>query len=63
MRQGLLADAKTYLRQLAHQRRDRGDERGAAEILVRLGSIEDADTESKMAAAVRRCRSATPPVR
>lgn len=49
-RQGLLADARMYLRQLAKQRRERGDERGALECLVRLGSLEDADPESQAAA-------------
>ena len=49
--QGLFSDARTYLRQLAKQRRDRGDERGALECLVRLGSLEDADAESQVAAA------------
>ncbi len=51
VRQGLLADAKTYFRQLAQQRRARGDERGAAEILMRLGTVEEADVESKVAGA------------
>ncbi len=50
-RQGLLADAKTYFRQLAKQRRARGDEPGAADALVRLASIEVADTESKIEGA------------
>ncbi|MBI4265952.1 MAG: tetratricopeptide repeat protein [Acidobacteria bacterium] len=50
-RQGLLADAKTYLRQLAERRRLRGDERGAAESLIRLGTLEEADAESRVAAA------------
>ncbi len=49
--QGLLADAKQYLRQLGKQRTARGDTRGAAECLVRLGSLEEADGESKVAAA------------
>lgn len=49
-RQGLFADARVYLRQLAKQRRDRGDERGALDCLVRLGSLEDADPESQTAA-------------
>lgn len=44
-RQGLLADAKTYLRQLEQVRRLRGDERGAAECLERLRALEDADAE------------------
>ena len=51
IRQGLLADAKTYFRQLAHQRRERGDERGAAEALIRLGTVEEADPESKLEGA------------
>jgi tetratricopeptide (TPR) repeat protein len=51
VRQGLLADAKTYLRQLAGQRKFRGDPRGAAECLIRLGSLEDIDPETRIAAA------------
>lgn len=50
-RQGLLADAKLYLRQLARVRRDRGDSRGAQECIVRLGMLEEEDPESKLAAA------------
>ena len=50
-RQRLLADAKTYFRQLAHLRRARDDQRGAAEALVRLGSVEEADAESKIEGA------------
>lgn len=50
-RQGLLADAKTYFRQLAEQRRVRGDTHGAAECIVRLGTLDDADAELKLAAA------------
>ena len=49
-RQGLFADARASLRQLAKQRRDRGDERGALDCLVRLGSLEDADPEAQVAA-------------
>lgn len=50
-RAGLLADAKTYFRQLAEQRRSRGDERGAAECLMRLGTLEEVDPESRLAGA------------
>ncbi len=50
-RQGLLADAKTYFRQLAEQRRFQGDQRGAAECIIRLGTLEDADAELKLAGA------------
>jgi tetratricopeptide (TPR) repeat protein len=51
IRQGLIADAKMYFRQLAQQRRARGDERGAAETLVRLGSADQTDVDSKIAGA------------
>lgn len=50
-RLGMLADAKVYFRQLADQRRARGDDRGAAECLVRLARLEGADAESKIAGA------------
>ncbi|MSO45654.1 MAG: tetratricopeptide repeat protein, partial [Acidobacteria bacterium] len=50
-KQGLLADAKTYFRQLSEQRRLRGDQRGAAECLIRLGTLDEADAESRIAAA------------
>jgi tetratricopeptide (TPR) repeat protein len=49
--QGLLADAKLYLRQLIQQRQNRGDERGVAECVVRLGTIDEDDADAKMAAA------------
>lgn len=49
-RQGLFADARASLRQLARQRRERGDERGALDCLVRLGSLDDADPEAQVAA-------------
>jgi tetratricopeptide (TPR) repeat protein len=50
-RQGRLADAKVYLRQLAEQRRSSGDEQTAAEYVVRLGTLDQSDPESKVAAA------------
>ncbi len=50
-KQGLLADAKLYFRQLSGQRKARGDARGAAECLIRLGTLEEADPESRIAAA------------
>ena len=49
--QGIFADARAYLRQLAQQRSDRGDRRGAAECLVRIGTLDDADADAKVAAA------------
>lgn len=50
-RQGLLADARAYLRQLGRYRSDRGDSRGAAGCLVGLASLDEADVETKMAGA------------
>lgn len=48
-RQGLLADARAYLRQLAKQRRDRGDENGALECQIKLAMLDDADPDAQMA--------------
>ncbi len=50
-RQGLLADAKSHLNIIAARRRAKGDRRGAAEIVVRLGTIDPADFEARLAAA------------
>jgi tetratricopeptide (TPR) repeat protein len=50
-RQGLLADAKSYLNAIAARRRSKGDRRGEAEIIVRLGSIDPADFEARLLAA------------
>ena len=49
-RQGMFVDAKHYLRQVARQREARGDGRGAAECILRLGSMPEADLESRIAA-------------
>jgi tetratricopeptide (TPR) repeat protein len=49
--QGLLVDARQYLRQLHEQRRGRGDARGVAECVIRLGTLEDADLPARLAAA------------
>jgi tetratricopeptide (TPR) repeat protein len=50
-RQGLLADARHYLRQLDRLRRDRGDTRGAAEIVIRLALLDEADADARLAGA------------
>jgi len=50
-RQGLLADAKAHLNTIATRRRAKGDRRGAAEIVVKLGTIDPADFEARLAAA------------
>ena len=45
VQQGLLADAERYLNRLADQRRHRGDETGAAELLVQLETLKEAKAE------------------
>ena len=50
-RQGKFADAKFYLQKVAKQRLARGEQRPAAECILRLGSLEGSDLESKIAAA------------
>jgi len=49
--QGLLADARSYLHAVAERRRSRGDKRGAAQIRIRLGSLDPADFEARANAA------------
>jgi tetratricopeptide (TPR) repeat protein len=50
-RQGLIADAKQYFLQVSERRRSRGDKRGAAELSVRLGTLDPEDLDSRLAAA------------
>ena len=50
-RQGKFVDAKLFLRQVARQRQQRGEDRAAAECILRLGSLPEADLESRVAAA------------
>jgi tetratricopeptide (TPR) repeat protein len=50
-RQGLLVDAKSYFNAVAAKRRARGDRAGTAEIVIRLGTLDPADIEARMAAA------------
>ena len=50
-RQGLLADAKSYFGAVATRRQARGDRRGAEEIAVRLGDLDPADFDARLAAA------------
>jgi tetratricopeptide (TPR) repeat protein len=50
-KQGLLHDAKAYLNVIAARRRSRGDKAGAAEIVVRLGSVDPVDFDARLAAA------------
>ena len=50
-KQGLLLDAKSYWNTVAARRRARGDNKGAAEIVIRLGEIDPADFDARFAAA------------
>jgi tetratricopeptide (TPR) repeat protein len=50
-RQGLLVDARANFTALAQQRRARGDTRGEAEVRVRLGDLDGADIETRLAGA------------
>lgn len=50
-RQGLLADAKLYFNQLADRRKARGDHRGAAELSVRVGTLDPDDLDARLSAA------------
>jgi tetratricopeptide (TPR) repeat protein len=50
-RQKKFVDAKLFLRQVAKQRQARGDQRAAAEALLRLGSLDGSDVETKLAAS------------
>lgn len=57
-RQGLLADAKMYLGQLAQQRRLRGDAQGAADCVARIAALDLQEPESGPAPA-----AAAPPAK
>jgi tetratricopeptide (TPR) repeat protein len=48
---GLLADARSYLTQIIDRRQSKGDKRGAAQLRIRLGSLDRADFESRSVAA------------
>ena len=50
-RQKKFIDAKQFLQQVAKQRQARGEQRAAAEAILRLGSLEGADLPARMAAA------------
>lgn len=50
-RQGLLVEARSHFNTLAERRRARGDARGEAEVRVRLGDLDGADVETRLAGA------------
>jgi tetratricopeptide (TPR) repeat protein len=49
-KQGTLADAKKFFMLVAEKRKARGDKKGAAEVAVRLGTLDPEDLESRMRA-------------
>lgn len=49
--QELMADARTHLRRLWDLRSERGDDRGAADCLIRLASLPEADVETRLTGA------------
>ncbi|MDO8681797.1 MAG: tetratricopeptide repeat protein [Acidobacteriota bacterium] len=50
-KQGTLADAKKLLQTVAELRNKRGDKKGAAEISVRLGTLDPEDLDARLRAA------------
>ena len=59
-RQGLLVDARANFLALAERRRVRGDTRGEAEVRVRLGDLDGADLETRLAGARARVELGNP---
>jgi len=47
-KQGTLADAKKFFMLVAEKRKARGDKKGAAEIAVRLGTLDPEDLDARM---------------
>jgi tetratricopeptide (TPR) repeat protein len=50
-KQGLLADAKNYFKSVAERRRAGGDTKGAAEMSIRIGTLDPEDLEARLGAA------------
>lgn len=49
-KQGTLADAKQFFLQVAERRKARGDKKGAAEIAIRLGTLDPEDLDARLKA-------------
>lgn len=49
--QGVLVDARTFLRAVADRRRSTGDARGVAEIVARLGTLDPSDHPARLRGA------------
>jgi tetratricopeptide (TPR) repeat protein len=52
--QGLMADARAYFKTVADRRRGRRDAKGVAQMTIRLGQLDPADFQLRMAAAAAR---------
>lgn len=50
-KQGLLADAKNAFKAIAELRRGKGDKKGAAEMSIRIGTLDPDDIEARLGAA------------
>ncbi len=48
---GTLADAKQFFTQVADKRKARGDKKGAAEVAIKLGTLDPEDLDARMRAA------------
>lgn len=59
-RQGLLVDARSNFVLLAERRRARGDKRGEAEVRIRLGDLDGADVDTRLAGARARIELGDP---
>lgn len=51
IRQGILIEAKQHLSALAERRRTSGNAKGAAEVLLRIGTLDPDDLDARLAAA------------
>lgn len=49
-KQGTLADAKQFFLQVAERRKARGDRKGAAEVAIRLGTLDPEDLDARLRA-------------
>lgn len=59
-RQGLLVEARANFLALAKRRQSRGDTRGEAEVRIRLGDLDGADLETRLAGARARAELGDP---
>lgn len=49
-KQGTLADAKQFFLQVAERRKSRGDRKGAAEVAIKLGTLDPEDLDARLRA-------------